>query len=81
MRANQLAMASDLVRAETVEATEFPHLVTRYQLYGVPHTVINEVLHIEGAVPEAAMLEQLAILDDAPKMRKLAADWEKRRKG
>ena len=79
--ANRLAMASDLVRAETVEATEFPHLVTRYQVYGVPLTVINEVLHIEGAVPEATLLEHLAILDDSLKMRQLTADWENRRKG
>jgi len=79
--ANRLAMASDLVRAETVEATEFPYLVSRYQVYGVPRTVINEVLHIEGAVPEATLLEHLAILDDSLKMRQLTADWENRRKG
>jgi len=79
--ANRFAMASDLVRADTVEATEFPHLVNRYQVYGVPRTVINEALHIEGAVPEAALLEQLAVLDDSLKMRELTADWESRRKG
>jgi len=67
-------MASDLVRAQTVEATEFPHLVTRYQVSGVPRTVIHEVLHIQGAVPEAALLEQLALLDDPLKMREFAAE-------
>jgi predicted DsbA family dithiol-disulfide isomerase len=79
--ANKLAMTSDLVRAETVEATGFPHLVTRYQVHGVPRTVINEVLHIEGAVPEAALLKQLAILNDSLRMRELTAEWEKRRTG
>jgi len=57
--AHQLAMASDLVTADMVEATEFPHLAAKYQVYGVPRTVINETIHIEGAVPEATLIEQL----------------------
>ncbi len=78
MLANKLAMASDLIRADAVEATEFPHLVNRYHVYGVPRTVINEVVHIEGAVPEPALLEQLALLDDPEQMRQLTAEWDAR---
>ncbi|MCS7082391.1 MAG: thioredoxin family protein [Bacteroidetes bacterium] len=47
------------VRAAMVEAIEFPHLANRYQVYGVPKTVINEVEHVEGAVPEAYLLEAI----------------------
>lgn len=57
--AHKLAMASDLVTADMVEATEFPHLAMKYQVQGVPRTVMNEITHIEGAVPEAALVSKL----------------------
>lgn len=57
--AHKLAIASPLVTADMVEATEFPHLANKYHVHGVPRTVINETIHIEGAVPEAALIAQL----------------------
>lgn len=57
--AHQMAVASPMVRADMVEATEFPHLAYRYHVMGVPRTVINEKVHIEGAVPESYMLAKL----------------------
>ena len=57
--AHQMAVASPMVRADMVEAMEFPQLAIKYQVMGVPRTVINETVHIEGAVPEAAVLEKL----------------------
>jgi glutaredoxin-like protein len=57
--AHQLAVASPLVRADMVEATEFPQLAIKYQVMGVPRTVINETVHIEGAAPEPMVLEKL----------------------
>jgi predicted DsbA family dithiol-disulfide isomerase len=39
-----------------VEATEFPHLAQRYTVYGVPKTILNESIAIEGAVPEEVFL-------------------------
>ena len=57
--AHKLAMASDLVTADMVEATEFPHLANKYHVQGVPRTVINETIHVEGAVPEAALMSEL----------------------
>ncbi len=57
--AHKLAMASDLVTADMVEATEFPHLAMKYQVQGVPRTVMNEITHVEGAVPESALVLQL----------------------
>ena len=57
--AHQLAFVSDKVTADMVEVTEFPHLGQRYNVMGVPRTVINEDTHIEGAVPEDMLLEEL----------------------
>jgi glutaredoxin-like protein len=54
-----LAVASDKVRAEMVEATEFPHLAQKYHVMGVPRSVINEDYHIEGAAPEPMVLDKI----------------------
>jgi hypothetical protein len=48
-----------LVRADMIEAIEFPHLANKYQVYGVPRTVINDKVHQEGAVPEPVLLAKL----------------------
>lgn len=53
--AHQLALESDLVTADMVEAVEFPHLSMKYHVQGVPRTVINESVHLEGAAPEAML--------------------------
>lgn len=60
-----------------VEATEFPHLANKYQVYGVPRTVVNDVIHIEGAVPESMLLEKMGTLADSAQMQKLRTQWEK----
>ncbi len=57
--AHSLAYASDKITADMVEVTEFPHLGTRYNVMGVPRTVIGEDTYIEGAVPESMLLEKL----------------------
>jgi glutaredoxin-like protein len=57
--AHQMAIASPMVRADMVEAQEFPHLSQKYQVMGVPRTVINETTHIEGAAPEPMVMEKL----------------------
>jgi glutaredoxin-like protein len=57
--AHQFAMESPRVKGEMVEATEFPHLAQKYQVFGVPKAVINETVFIEGAVPEAVFLEHV----------------------
>jgi predicted DsbA family dithiol-disulfide isomerase len=60
MLAHQLAIESDLITADMVEASEFPHLANKYQVMGVPRTVINETIHIEGAVPEPMLMKEFA---------------------
>jgi alkyl hydroperoxide reductase subunit AhpF len=39
--AHQLAFASEFIRAEMVNSAEFPQLVQRYDVHGVPRTAIN----------------------------------------
>lgn len=57
--AHKLAIESDLVTGDMVEAIEFPHLSNKYHVHGVPRTVINETVHQEGAVPEPMLLAKL----------------------
>lgn len=57
--AHRLAIESEYIRADMVEAMEFPHLANKYQVFGVPRTVINETTHVEGMVPEATLVEAL----------------------
>ncbi len=57
--AHQLAIESDLVTADMVEATEFPHLAHRYQVRAVPRTIVNETGVIEGALPEPLFVQQV----------------------
>ncbi|RME52897.1 MAG: glutaredoxin [Caldilineae bacterium] len=57
--AHQMAMENPLIRADMVEAIEFPHLSNKYSVMGVPRTVINEDWHIEGAAPEPMVLAKV----------------------
>ncbi len=56
---HQFAMASDLVTADGVEATEFPELAMQYNVRGVPRIVVNEDHHFEGAMPEQWFVEEV----------------------
>ena len=53
-----MAFASPHVTAYAIEATEFPDLARRYQVTGVPKTVINEEIDILGALPQDAFVQQ-----------------------
>jgi predicted DsbA family dithiol-disulfide isomerase len=54
--AQHMAIASERVRAECIEVTEFPELAQRYSVMAVPKIVINDKLGFEGAVPEKEFL-------------------------
>jgi glutaredoxin-like protein len=58
--AHQMAMESELVQSEMVEAMEFSELSSQYGVSGVPHTVINQGKgELVGAVPESALVDEL----------------------
>jgi glutaredoxin-like protein len=50
--AHRLALQSDMIRADVINAQEFPQLGQRYNVFAVPKTVVNETVHFEGALPE-----------------------------
>lgn len=43
--------------AAAVSAVEFPDLVRRFRITGVPKTIVNESADILGAVPEGQFVE------------------------
>jgi predicted DsbA family dithiol-disulfide isomerase len=47
-------MASDHINADMVDSSEFSFLAVKYNVHGVPHTVINEEHNIVGAESEMA---------------------------
>ncbi len=56
--AQQFAFVNENIRADMVEASEFPQLAQKYKVTGVPKTVVNETNSFEGALPApAAYLE------------------------
>ena len=48
-----------MVRADMVEATEFPHLVQKYNVFGVPKTVVSDEVQFEGSLPEPLFLAEV----------------------
>jgi len=58
--AHRMALESPYVEAEMVEATEFPELSNRYQIMGVPDTVINQGQgKVVGAVPDGRLVIEI----------------------
>ena len=55
----EMAYASPQVRADGVESSEFPQLAFKYQVAGVPRTVINEDTFLEGAAPPDMLMEKV----------------------
>ena len=57
--AYKIAMENDLIRADGIEATEFPELANQYRVYAVPKTVINGAAYIDGSLPEEFFLDEI----------------------
>ena len=47
-----MAVESEYVTADVIEAQEFPDLARRYGVRGVPKIVINDSVEFVGALPE-----------------------------
>jgi predicted DsbA family dithiol-disulfide isomerase len=54
-----MAVESQYVSADVIEAMEFPDLARRYQVRGVPKIVINDRIEFVGAQPESEFLRYL----------------------
>ena len=57
--AYQFAMESDLVRADGIEATEFPDLAERFRVFAVPRTIVNGGAYVEGSLLEEFFLDAI----------------------
>lgn len=64
--AHRLASETPLIQASCVEATEFPDLSRRYNVTGVPKTVVNESIEILGALPEDQFVRMVVGAPDEP---------------
>ncbi len=50
--AHRFAFASERIRSDMVEVTEFPHLANKYGVMSTPKIILNETFPIDGALPE-----------------------------
>ncbi|SVC07369.1 uncharacterized protein METZ01_LOCUS260223 [marine metagenome] len=57
--AHKLAIESDLVTAEAVEAMTFQEMSAQYQVRGVPKIVINDEASFEGNLTEEMFMDQV----------------------
>jgi glutaredoxin-like protein len=57
--AHKMAIESDMVWADMIEANEFVPLAQKYHLTGVPKTIINDDFEVQGAVPENVLLSHV----------------------
>jgi len=54
-----MAMESEWVTADMVEASEFAELSDRYQVYAVPLTVANDRVRVEGGMQEPMFIPRI----------------------
>ncbi len=58
--AHQMAMESEMVQAEMIEANEYSELANQFMVSGVPQTTINSGAgRVVGALPEQALIAQI----------------------
>jgi glutaredoxin-like protein len=58
--AHRMALESPYITADMVEAMEFPELSERFNVSGVPHTIINDGAgELIGANPEEALIAEI----------------------
>jgi len=59
--AHQLAIESDMVRADVIDSSEFVTLAQKYSVIGVPKVVINEKIEFVGAFNEDLFAEHVVL--------------------
>ncbi len=56
--AYRMAVENPKIRATAIEATEFPDLVRRHRITGVPKTIVDDRIEILGSLPEDAFIAE-----------------------
>ena len=57
----KFAIENSMIRADVIDASEFPQLAIKYSVMGTPKTVINEKIDFIGAFPEDLFLEHVLL--------------------
>ena len=57
--AHQAAVENPNVTADVIEISEFPDLAAQYNVRGVPKVVMNDIVELVGAQPEAAFVDAM----------------------
>jgi predicted DsbA family dithiol-disulfide isomerase len=55
-----LAIANEKISAQVIAINEYPDLAQRYEVSGVPKTVINEKAEVVGMVPEPDLIKRIS---------------------
>lgn len=62
LRAHKLALASDKITAEMIEASQFAKLSSDFDIFGVPNTIINNGKgSVEGLVTEDVLVKAIFV--------------------
>jgi predicted DsbA family dithiol-disulfide isomerase len=57
--AHKLAIHHPLITADCVEVSEFPDMIQKYNISGVPKTVVNETIEFVGAQSAQVLLDAI----------------------
>jgi len=57
--AHVMSMENSWIKADVIEAQEFPAVAKMFNIKSVPKTVINDITEISGVVPEEVLLERI----------------------
>jgi glutaredoxin-like protein len=57
--AHDMALLNPKIKADMIEASEFPDIIKKYNVTGVPKTVINETTEFTGAQPLDIVLKKI----------------------
>lgn len=57
--ANQAAIINPLIESDMIESLEFQELAQKYEVFGVPKTIFNEDVSVEGLTPPVMFIEKL----------------------
>ncbi len=57
--AHQLAYINKNITGKMIEAMEYGEWAQKYNVYGVPKNIVNDIVEFEGAVPEKVFVKQV----------------------
>jgi hypothetical protein len=64
--AHRMALANPHITATAVAVVEYPDLAQRYNVRGVPKTVVDDQVEIMGGLPESAFVSEALQMRLAP---------------